>query len=176
MRPYIILDRDGTINVEKNYLHTIDEFEFEKNAIAGLKLLQHKGYGLIVITNQSGIARGLYTIKDAEIVHEYMLTELYKYNVVISKVYMCPHSEEDNCQCRKPKIGLYLQAIKEYDIDIEKSYLIGDRIRDIEPSKALKSRCGLVKTGYFQGEDITLIPQNIIYDDLLDFAKNIPSV
>ena len=176
MKAYIFLDRDGTINIDKDYLHKPEDFEFEKNAITGLKKLINKGYGLVVITNQSGIGRGMYSIEDANRVHEYMIQELKKYDVEISAVYMCPHGPDDNCECRKPKLGLYEQAIKELDIDIGSSYLIGDRVRDMEPAYKLGCKGALVKTGHFRTEDISAIPQNDIYEDLLDFAENIPAV
>jgi D-glycero-D-manno-heptose 1,7-bisphosphate phosphatase len=133
----VFLDRDGTINIEKNYLYKIDDFEFLPGAMKGLKILQDAGYLLIVITNQSGIGRGYYTEKDYEILNQWML-DVLKYNgVYINNVYYCPHLSNakiekyrKNCTCRKPALGMYLQAIKDFDIDIENSWAIGDKIRD----------------------------------------------
>lgn len=126
----IFLDRDGTINVEKNYLYKIEDFEFEKGVIEGLKILQDLGFKLIVISNQSGIERGYYTKEDADKLFDYMKKELEKENIKIEKIYYCPHYKE-NCNCRKPKLGLFYKAQKEANIDFSKSYAIGDKERDL---------------------------------------------
>lgn len=130
MNKAIFLDRDGTINVDKNYLYKIEDWEFIDGVIEGLQILQKRGFKLIVITNQSGIARGYYTENDAKKVFDYMIDELKKYGVIIEKVYYCPHLKE-KCDCRKPKLGLFYQAQKEFDIDFSKSYAIGDKTRDL---------------------------------------------
>lgn len=130
MNKAVFLDRDGTINVDKNYLYKIDEWEFIDGVIEGLQILQDLGFKLIVITNQSGIARGYYTESDAHIIFEFMIKELKKRGVIIEKVYYCPHIGNE-CNCRKPKLGLFYQAQKDFDIDFSKSYAIGDKIRDL---------------------------------------------
>lgn len=130
MNKAIFLDRDGTINVDKNYLYKIDDWEFIDGVVEGLQILQNLGYKLIVISNQSGIARGYYTEKDANKVFEYMTNELKKNGVIIEKSYYCPHIG-DKCNCRKPKLGLFYQAQKEFDIDFSKSFAIGDKLRDV---------------------------------------------
>lgn len=126
----IFLDRDGTINVDKNYLYKIDDWEFENGAIEALKILQNLGFKLIVISNQSGIGRKYYTKEDADIIFKYMEEKLKKENIKISKSYYCPHYNEE-CECRKPKLGLFYQAQKEFDIDFSQSYAIGDKLRDL---------------------------------------------
>lgn len=127
----VFLDRDGTINVEKNYLYKIEDFEFEKGVIEGLKILQSLGFKLVVISNQSGIGRGYYKKEDADKLFNYMLEELKKQNITIDKIYYCPHYNEE-CNCRKPKLGLFYKAQQELNIDFAKSYAIGDRKRDVE--------------------------------------------
>lgn len=133
----IFLDRDGTINVEKHYLHKIDEFEFLPGVIKGLKFLQDAGYLLIIITNQSGIGRGYYTEDDFEKLNNWMIGELRKHGVDIAAVFYCSHLPDARikkyrkiCNCRKPALGLYKKAVEEYNIDLSKSYAIGDKIRD----------------------------------------------
>ena len=133
----IFLDRDGTINVEKGYLYKIIDFEFLPGAIEGLKILQNNGFTLIIITNQSGIARGYYTEKDFQILNTWMIETLRNKGVNIGAVYYCPHHPDGkiaeykkDCNCRKPKLGMYTKAIKDYKIDLSSSFVIGDKIRD----------------------------------------------
>lgn len=133
----VFLDRDGTINVEKHYLHKIEDFEFLPEAVDALRILQDAGYLLIIVTNQSGIGRGYYTIEDFLTLNEWMLKELEKNEVHISKVYYCPHipnalvkEYRKSCTCRKPALGMYNRAIEEFNIDLNHSYAIGDKLRD----------------------------------------------
>ena len=130
MNKVVFLDRDGTINEDYGYVFEIEKFKFIKGVIEGLKILRDLGYKLIVITNQSGIARGYYTKEDAIKIFEYMKNELLKENIEIEKVYYCPHIG-DNCNCRKPKLELFYKAQKEFDIDFKESYAIGDKVRDL---------------------------------------------
>lgn len=137
MNKAIFLDRDGTINVEKNYLYRIDDFEFLPGVVDALKQLQRAGFMLIIITNQSGIARGYYTEKDFQKLNEWMVTQLKMQDVIIDQVYFCPHLPDaevekyrKDCNCRKPKLGMFQQAIADYNIQLSKSYAIGDKIRD----------------------------------------------
>lgn len=143
----VFLDRDGTINVDKGFVHRVEDFEFLPGVIDGLKLLQNAGFLLIIITNQSGIARGFYTEQDFEKLNNWMLCELAKYKIRIAGVYYCPHlplplsmtyssispelkKYRIECNCRKPNLSLFERAIKDFNIDISKSYAIGDKIRD----------------------------------------------
>lgn len=137
MNKAIFLDRDGTINVEKNYLYRIEDFEFLPGVVGALKYLQQAGYLLIIITNQSGIGRGYYTEKDFQKLNDWMITTLREQGVTIADVYYCPHLPDaqvpeyrKDCNCRKPKLGMYEQAILDYNIQIGHSYAIGDKIRD----------------------------------------------
>jgi D-glycero-D-manno-heptose 1,7-bisphosphate phosphatase len=154
MNKAVFLDRDGTINVEKNYLYKIEDFEFIPGVIEGLKLLQDAGFLLIIITNQSGIARGYYTEEDFNRLNNWMLNQLVEYGVNIAKVYYCPHLPDAtvkeyriDCECRKPKLGMYYQAIRDYDIDLGQSYAIGDKIRDCAICEQTPCR------GYLIGEN-----------------------
>ena len=131
MNKAVFLDRDGTINVDYGYVGSIDRFKFIDNAVMGLKILQDLGYLLIVISNQSGVGRGFFTCEDVEKVNKHMTQELKKNGVVISSVYYCPHVDSDNCDCRKPKLKLFYDAVLKYDIDLDSSYAIGDKVRDL---------------------------------------------
>lgn len=137
MNKAIFLDRDGTINVDKAYLSKIEGFAYLPGVIEGLRLLQEAGFILIIITNQSGIARGYYTEADFQKINEWMLRDLAEKGIEISKVYYCPHHQmaalekyRIECDCRKPKLGMYKKAIEEFDIDLSQSFAIGDKIRD----------------------------------------------
>lgn len=131
------MDRDGTINIEKNYLYKIDEFEFLPGVKSALKKLQDAGYLLIIVTNQSGIGRGYYSEHDFQVLNQWMISELAKDGINISKVYYCPHLPDATveqyrikCFCRKPELGMYEQAMGEFNIDMKSSIAIGDKIRD----------------------------------------------
>lgn len=151
----VFLDRDGTINKEKNYLYKIEDFEFLPGVISGLKELQQAGFLIVIVTNQSGIARGFYTEEDLENLHKWMLCELEHEGIKIKKIYYCPHHPKaeiekyrKNCSCRKPKTGLFWQAIselkKEYDVDLLHSVAIGDKERDLSICEEIPIRGFLI--------------------------------
>lgn len=132
MQKAIFLDRDGVINIEKNYLYKIEDFEFVNGVFESLKYLQDKGYKFFIITNQSGIARGYYSLKDFEKLNLWMLEEFAKNGITISQVELCPHGPNDNCTCRKPKTGMIDNILKNHEVDLENSWLIGDKSSDIK--------------------------------------------
>lgn len=131
MNKAVFLDRDGTINVDYGYVYRYEQFVFIDGVIEALKRFQELGYMLIVITNQSGIARGYYTEKDVSVLNRKMCDRLEEEGVYITAIYYCPHLG-DECDCRKPKLGLFYQAAKEYDIDMKSSIAIGDKLRDLK--------------------------------------------
>jgi D-glycero-D-manno-heptose 1,7-bisphosphate phosphatase len=134
MQKALFLDRDGVINVEKDYLYKIDDFEFIDGIIKLCKHYQNNGYKIFVVTNQSGIARDFYTKDDFNILTSWMIDEFSKYGVNIAKVYYCSHHPDitGECKCRKPHPGMLLEAFREFDISLENSIIIGDKERDIE--------------------------------------------
>lgn len=148
MNKAIFLDRDGTINIEKNYLYKIESFEFIKGVPQTIKILNENDYKAIVITNQSGVARNFYTESDIKTLHDYINNELKKYNASIDDFYYCPHHPDHKCMCRKPNIGLFLNAIEKWNIDCNLSYVVGDKITDLIPGKKLGMKTILVETGY----------------------------
>jgi len=133
----LFLDRDGTINVEKNYVYKIEDFEFIEGIFELIRNYQTQGFLIFIITNQSGIARGYYSEDDFNKLTNWMLNQFKKEGISIAKVYHCPHHPDftEPCDCRKPKPGMLLQAIKEFNIDPETSVLIGDKQRDIFAGK-----------------------------------------
>ncbi len=159
MNRAIFLDRDGTINVEKHYLYRQEDFEFLPGVVDALKQLQRMGYLLIVITNQSGIGRGYYTEADFQKLNEWMVGFLKEQGVIIADVYFCPHLPDakvpeyrKDCECRKPKLGMYRQAILDYNIQIGHSYAIGDKIRDCAICESTPCKGFLV--GYNENPEI----------------------
>lgn len=146
MERAVFLDRDGTLVKDAGYPHKIEDFKLVPNAVEGLKLL--KNYKLIIITNQSGIGRGYYTIKDFENFNNHLILELKKHNIKIEKTYVCPHKSEDNCKCRKPGAKLIKDAAKEFSIDLKKSFVVGDMKRDIGMGHNAGCRSILVLTGH----------------------------
>jgi D-glycero-D-manno-heptose 1,7-bisphosphate phosphatase len=131
MKKVFFIDRDGVINIEKNYLYRIEEFEFIPGVKEALRYIQDRGYEIIIITNQSGIGRGYYTKEDFNKLTSWMVNELKKDGINILRVYFCPHTPQDNCECRKPKIGMITQALSEFEIDLQNSWLVGDKDSDI---------------------------------------------
>ena len=137
------IDRDGVINVESGFVHRLEDLVFLPGAIEGLRRLQAAGYLLVVITNQSGIARGLYSEADYLQLTAGMQQRLAAAGVQLSTVEYCPHLPDGeieryrrDCDCRKPKPGLLLRGIEQYNIDPAQSYFIGDRERDVEAGEA----------------------------------------
>lgn len=134
MKKALFLDRDGVINKEKNYLYKKNDFEFIDGIFELCKYFQKRNYYIIVVTNQSGIARGYYSDKEFLDLSQWMEKKFLENNVIIDKIYYCPHHPDfsQNCNCRKPKPGMILQAQEELNIDLKHSIMVGDKERDIE--------------------------------------------
>ncbi len=133
MNKAIFLDRDGVINFERGYTHQLEDFVILPDVMEVLQLFLKKGYLLIVISNQSGIAKGLYKQSETEVLHKYMLEEFSKNNITISEIYYCVHHPDvSRCICRKPDSLFVEKAIARFHIDASQSYFIGDKERDTE--------------------------------------------
>lgn len=137
MKKAIFLDRDGIINYDYGYVGSPEKFELLPNVGEAIKMANDAGYLVIVITNQSGIGRGYYTLDDFSKITEKMNIELAKHNALIDYVYFCSHAPEENCWCRKPGTRMFEWAIEDFNIDPVKSWMIGDKITDIIPAKKL---------------------------------------
>jgi len=137
MNKALFLDRDGVINIDKGYVHKIEDFEFIDGIFDICEFFQKEGFLIFIITNQAGIARSYYSEKIFQYLTNWMLKEFEKRGINITKVYYCPHHPDftGKCKCRKPNPGMILTAKKEFDIDLENSILIGDKISDIEAGK-----------------------------------------
>lgn len=174
----VFLDRDGVINVEKGYLHRIEDFEFLPGVPQALLRLKEAGFLLIVVTNQSGVARGFYPLEAVHELHRYLQGELAAAGVAIDGFYICPHhpdhgpeNQPQDCSCRKPLPGLIEQALDDFQIDPSGSYLVGDKLSDIEAGKAAGCRCLLVRTGYGASAAEVVSNEVTVVDDLPAAAR-----
>lgn len=182
-RPAVFMDRDGTINEQMGYINHLSRFHILPGVPEAIKLLNENGYLVIVITNQSGVARGYYPISLIQEIHTYMRESLKKEGANIDAVFFCPHYPRGKveeysreCDCRKPKTGMIKQARESFDIDMSISYMIGDHFTDLEMAHNCGLRSIMVKTGYGLGEADYILPlmdHKPVYvaDDLLDAVK-----
>ena len=145
----VFLDRDGVINKEVGYLHKSKDFEFIDGVFKACKYFQTLGYKLIVITNQSGIARGYYQEEDFLILTEWMLKQFDNHDIDILDVFFCPHGPKSTCKCRKPQPGMLIEARDKFNIDMANSWLIGDKEADVcAANTAGITNTILVKSGH----------------------------
>lgn len=147
-KQYAILDRDGTVIREKDYLSDPDDVEVFPSAIEGIKGLKEKGFGVVIVTNQSAVGRGLIDITRLNEIHQRMLDALSEHEVRIDGIYYCPHHPDDRCECRKPKPGMVLQAAREHNFDPAEAIYFGDKPCDIDLGSGLGGKTFLVRTGY----------------------------
>ena len=145
---YVVLDRDGTVIEERNYLSNPKEVKLIDGAAAALRALSQDGYGLVIITNQSGIGRGLFHESTVQEIHRKITDLLALEHVTIDGIYFCPHTPEDRCICRKPALGLFEQAVRDLCFDPRASIVIGDKASDIEMGRRAGATTFLVRTGY----------------------------
>ncbi len=142
-RPAAFIDRDGVLNEDHGYVYRVEDFHWLPDAVRALQKLQQAGYALVVVTNQSGIARGLYTPADVDTLHAHMRAQLQQHGVTLAGVYACPHHPDAvlpayrrACDCRKPQPGMILQAARELGLDVAASCLFGDKPSDIEAGRS----------------------------------------
>lgn len=179
MKKCIFIDRDGTLNVEKNYLHKIEDFEWEKGALEALKIFNELDYKVVVVTNQAGVAKGYYGEKEVNDLHEYIKMDLDDKKLKIDGFYYCPHHPDGigeykkECNCRKPGILNFEKAREEHGIEYKGSFMVGDRISDLESALRLGMTPVLVKTGYGAKEVDKIYFKSKVYDNLLAFALDL---
>ncbi len=147
-RRFVVLDRDGTIITERHYLSDPDQVELIPGVAPALRELRNMGFGLIVLTNQSGVGRGFFTTQQVKQIHERMCVLLHAEGVELDGVFYCPHTPEDACSCRKPALGLMEQAAGRLRFDPRASVVIGDKVCDITLGKRVGAMTILVRTGY----------------------------
>jgi D-glycero-D-manno-heptose 1,7-bisphosphate phosphatase len=152
LRRAVFLDRDGTISEEMGYVNHVDRLQVFPFAAAAIAELNRAGIPVIVITNQSGVARNMFPESLVRRVHEKMIAALAAGGARVDGIYFCPHKTEDSCNCRKPSPGLLERAARENNLDLTRSWTVGDRYADLEMAHATGGRGVLVMTGYGRGE------------------------
>lgn len=178
----VFLDRDGTLNKDPGYVFKPEDCVLQPRVKEGLKLLQDNGYKLFIVSNQSGIARGMFSVQDMAMFNAQLLSLLP--GIRISKFYFCPHAPDDDCGCRKPSTQSIDHAIKEFGIDRSKSWVIGDMTTDLKMAEDAKLKGILVLTGAkgldgrckikpkFKAQDMFEAAKRIIKDEQDDNNKN----
>lgn len=166
----IFLDRDGVINHDYGYVGKIENFEFIDGVFSTCKYFINLGYKIIIITNQSGIGRGYYSENDFSVLTSWMIKEFNKNDIDILKVYHCPHIPSDNCDCRKPNPLMITQAVEEFDIDLNNSWLIGDNISDIDTAINSKIKNYILIDSQKNNQKDYTIVDNLI--DTINIIKN----
>jgi D-glycero-D-manno-heptose 1,7-bisphosphate phosphatase len=152
----VFLDRDKTINYDPGYIHKIEDFRFIPGAINALKRLSDSEYLVIIVTGQSGIGRGFFTLEDFHNLNNWMLEQLVKKGITIDRVYLCPHHPDEACECRKPNIGMLLQAVDDFGISLNDSWMIGDKEEDVIFGRRANVRT--IKIGSKMNQEIKLEP------------------
>ena len=181
--PAIFLDRDGVINVDTGYVYLVDDFKFIDGVIDALLQLKQKGYLLVVVTNQSGIARGMFTEEQFMSLTEWMDWSLADRGVDLDGIYFCPHHPSEgsdqyrkSCTCRKPGPDMILDAVKHLDIDLTRSYMVGDKPSDMKAAiNAGVAHKILLETGKAITEEGRALA-DAIYPSLVEFADGVPAV
>ena len=166
----VFIDRDGTIAPDVSYCSRPEDFSIFPDAAEALKLINRAGFKAVMITNQSGIARGYFSEDTLAEIHRKMLDELEEQGARIDAIYYCPHHPDDGCQCRKPETGLFRRAAEEHGIDFAGSFMVGDTQMDIDAGRAVGCRTVLVTTGPLGGSDVT-DPADSTANSLLEAAR-----
>ncbi|WP_019832298.1 D-glycero-alpha-D-manno-heptose-1,7-bisphosphate 7-phosphatase [Sphingomonas sp. PR090111-T3T-6A] len=160
-RPAVLLDRDGTIIVERDYLSDPALVELETGAVEGLRALAEAGFVLAVLTNQSGIGRGYFDLMAAKAVNARVAELLAAEGIVIAGWYLCPHAPDEECDCRKPRPGMARQAAEELGLDLARSWVIGDKSSDVGLADAVGARSILVTTGHGRKDEAAMRAQGV---------------
>ncbi len=170
----VFLDRDGTICEDVNYLSRPEQLKIFSFAAEAIRLLNEKNFLVILITNQSGIARGFFDGNALREIHEKLVLQLTEQNAKLDAIYFCPHNSVDDCACRKPKTGMIEQATKDFSIDLKNSWMIGDKWIDVETGFRAGTKTALVLTGYGQ-KDIQQLERkpDIIAESLFETVEKI---
>jgi D-glycero-D-manno-heptose 1,7-bisphosphate phosphatase len=168
-KPAVFIDRDGTINEQMGYVNHVSRFRILPRVPQAIRMLNRHGFLVFVVSNQSGVARGYYPLDLVSILHRLLVTRIREKKAVIDGIFFCPHHPEGSvpefsrdCDCRKPKTGLIEQACRSFEIDLQRSFVIGDMCTDIEMAHRAGVPGILVKTGYGLGEIEYTLPRKTV--------------
>ena len=172
-QPAVFLDRDGTINVEKSYLYRFEDWEWIPGAKEAIRKFKQLGYRIVVVTNQAGIARGLYKPSDVDQLHALVQQELAGIESTIDAFYYCPHHPDisGDCTCRKPAPGMILQAALDLNLDLAHSWIIGDKLIDVQAGYAAGVKSIMVRTGYGIDQQNHIKSETPVFDSLIYAAE-----
>ena len=171
-QPTVFLDRDGTLNVEKDYLYRFEDWEWIDGSLEALRILRENGFITIVVSNQAGIARGKFSAHDVDLLHSKVMLDLADKGAVIDDFYYCPYhpdfNNEQQCLSRKPNPGMLTKAVEKWNDDLSRSWMIGDKLIDVDAGKAAGVNTVLVLTGYGAREIKHASSQQCVATNLLD--------
>lgn len=185
MNKVVFLDRDGTLNEEVNYLHRTEDLRILPGVAEAVCALRNAGFNIVVMTNQAGVGRGYYTEQDVEHLHAFMNEQLAAQGAQVDHFFYCPHhpvhgigAYKQVCHCRKPETGMFEMAQKYYEIDKEHSWMIGDKLIDVQAGRNFGVHTALVGTGYGkkereQAQETGAVPYEIYGASLLDVVQDI---
>ena len=174
----VLLDRDGVINADRvDYILSWDQFKFIPGSKAALKLLKERGYSVHIVSNQSAVGRGLMTREELDAITARMLRAIRRAGGDIQAVHYCTHRPDENCDCRKPRPGLLRDVARKFNLDLQRTWLIGDKLTDVQAGNAVGCRTVLVKTGVAPEADRVKPDQpdtpDFVAEDLLDAVRHI---
>jgi D-glycero-D-manno-heptose 1,7-bisphosphate phosphatase len=184
MDKWLILDRDGVINYDSDqFIKSPEEWRPLPGSLEAIAALNTAGYRIAVISNQSGLARGLFDLDTLEAIHQKLHSQLAKQGGQIERIYFCPHGPDDHCSCRKPLPDMFMKFAEDFDAPLENIYAVGDSIRDLEAALYAGARSVLVRTGKGEKSEQSLraLPEDNplskvpVYNDLASFAEHILS-
>jgi D-glycero-D-manno-heptose 1,7-bisphosphate phosphatase len=148
VRGTVFLDRDGTINEEVCYLDEPNRLSLIPGVAEAIRLLNDAGMLVIVVSNQSGVGRGYFSTATLEAIHQQLAKQLATHGARVDAIYYCPHQPSEGCECRKPKAGMLVRAAQEHGIDMRRSFMVGDKVSDLDAGRQVGCRAVLVLTGY----------------------------
>lgn len=172
-RRALFLDRDGTLNVEVGYLDNPDSFQLIPGAGEAIRAMNQAGWLVILISNQSGVGRGYFDKTTLKAIHARMELELARMGARLDDIFYCPHTPDKNCTCRKPSPELILRAAQEHGIDLERSWMAGDKATDVEAAHRAGCHAALVLSGYGREELPQCQPPDLVTEDLGTLVRNI---
>jgi len=172
-QPFILLDRDGVINHESiGYIRSVDDWQPLPGSLSAIAQLTQAGFRICVLTNQSGIGRGYYSLATMHAIHQHMIRLVEQHGGLITDIYFCPHAPEEKCACRKPAIGMFLQCQREHGFEFSQVSFVGDKLSDLIAGDTVGAQSILVETGYGK-KTLASLPQSHSYPVFADLYAHV---